>query len=89
MGKTIQEIGIEEINNIGKRKRYSQYLWFISQIKSGKTAIILSPNFVVIDWETWKKLNKEKEKEYAIFYDEAGEISEEMWRLIEKRLKSN
>ena len=55
MKKTAQEIRIGETNSRENIKRFSQFNWFISQIENGKTAIIFSPDFVVVDWETWKK----------------------------------
>src|SRR3990167_7501235 len=46
-------IRVLEMNSRENMKRFHKYLWFISQVKSGKTAVVLSPNFVVIDWKTW------------------------------------
>ena len=85
--KTATEIRIEEMNFRANGKRFQQYLWFISQIKSGKTAVILSSDFVVIDWKTWQMLNEKAEKKQAMFFDEAGEVSNEVWELLRKRLK--
>ena len=86
---TAQEIRISEMNARENGKRFHQYCWFISQIKSGKTAIIMSPDFVVVDWETWQRLNKKAEEKQEMFFDEAGEVSDEIWKLLEKRLNAN
>ena len=83
--KTITEIKIEESNSRENLKRFSQFNWFISQVKAGKKVIILAPDYVVVDWKTWENLNKKQEKP-IMFFDEAGEITEEMWKLLEKRL---
>ena len=45
--KIAQEMKINEMNFRRFDKQFQQYCWFISQIKRGKTAVILSPNFVV------------------------------------------
>lgn len=86
--KTMREINITEMNARENGKRFQQYCWFISQIKSGKTAIIMSPDFVVVDWKTWQRLNKKAEEKQEMFFDEAGEVSDEVWELLEKRLKT-
>ena len=70
------------------KKRFEQFNWFISQIKSGKTAIILSPDYVVINWETWRNLQKETAKREILFYDEASDITDEVWDILHKRLTS-
>ena len=88
--KIIREVNIAEMNIRENRKRFQQYCWFISQVKSGKTAIILSSDFVVVNWKTWQRLNdkveKKQEKKQEIFFDEASEMSDEIWKLLEKRL---
>ena len=72
------------------KKTFEQFNWFITQIKSGKTAIILSSNYVVMDWKTWLNFQKQEPKKEMMFVDEAGdeagEITEEMWDIINKRL---
>ena len=83
-----KEINISEINVKGNTKRFQQYCWFISQIKIGKTAIIFSPDFVVVDWKTWEKLNEKAEKKQEMFFDEASEVSDEVWKSLEKRLNN-
>jgi len=87
----------EENNNVGNKykevnaresaKRYQQYCWFLSMVKNGRTAVILSPDFVVVDWKTWRELNKKSEQKREMFFDEAGEISDEVWKLLEKKVK--
>jgi TRAP-type C4-dicarboxylate transport system substrate-binding protein len=71
----------------GQNKNFQQYLWFLDQIRNGKTAIILSPEFVVVDWKSWRRLNKTANKKQIMFFDEADEVSDEMWKLLEKRIR--
>jgi uncharacterized protein (UPF0218 family) len=71
------------------KKRFEQFNFYISQIKAGKTAIIVSPDYVVIDWKTWRGMQRKEKERQIVFYDEASEITDEVWNILEKRLRKD
>ena len=70
-------------------KRFEQFNFYISQIKAGKTAIIVSPDYVVIDWKTWRGMQRKEKERQIVFYDEASEVTDDVWDILEKRLRIN
>ena len=67
-------------------KTIEAFMKCVEWAQQGKTFIFVHPKFVAIDMKTWDKLKRERLPSMT-FYDEAGEISDEQLKEIDKILE--
>lgn len=55
-------------------KKWLQFCDFLTQTKKGKTYIWFHPDWVMMDWKTYRKLQGEGRKITNVIYDEFSNI---------------
>jgi hypothetical protein len=56
-------------------KRFAEFCFFISQVRAGKTYIWFHPDWVMMDWESYRKLQGDGQVIKGVVYDEAVNYS--------------
>ena len=68
---------IKQYNAYKFSKSWIAFNQMMSYFKTKKTGIYIHPDFVMIDHDTWRKLQGKAKPKQIIYYDEASSIPEQ------------
>ena len=65
-------------------KRWLEFNLFLQNIKKGKTFIWFHPDWIMMDWKSYRRLQDNGRKISGVVYDEVGKIPDELFNLLHK-----